>query len=66
MTPWSGDAKTSAGLRVLLTEYRVEVSESLENSCGNGAVFDMRNNALNGILGAVPLVGGVDAAGGEG
>lgn len=51
---------------MLVTEYKVEVSVSFGNHCGNGAVFDIRNKALKGIFGTAPLAGGVEAAGGEG
>lgn len=59
---WSAVASASAGFRALAS---VDVSGSLLNSCGYGAVFDMRRSALPGIFGVAPLVGGLEA-GGEG
>jgi len=62
----SGIVKTSDGLRAPGIEYIVEASASLVNSCGKGAVFDMRRRALKGIFGVTPFIGGEIFAGGEG
>ena len=52
---------------MLVTEYNVDASASFPPAnCGYGAVFDMRNKALKGILVSTPFVWGAIAVGEEG